>query len=80
MRLNETVEEGDESFKFINYIRREKFEGVSLSSSKTRIIHKNLINKPKSMIWKNRLTSLSINSTPSPQRRLQLWRGKMNEL
>ena len=52
-----------ESFKLTNYIRRGKFEAHLCYHEKTRIVCKTLLNKPKSMIWKNTLTILSINST-----------------
>ena len=43
---------------------------------KTRIICTILINKPKSAIWENRSTCLSMNSITRPRRRLHLWREK----
>ena len=45
---------------------------------KTRIACKTLINKPKFTIWKNKLTSLSINFTSRQRKKLKLWRGRDN--
>ncbi|MBI2489814.1 MAG: hypothetical protein HYW12_08880 [Planctomycetes bacterium] len=51
-----------------------KFKDYILPSRKTRITCKTLINKPKSTIWKNKLTKWFINFTASRQRRLRLWK------
>ena len=83
-----------QSFKLTNYILRGKFKAHLFPTyvrtgplRKTRIICETLINKPRSVIWKNRLTPLDskhltgltkwfTNSTTSRQRRLQLLRGR----
>ena len=66
----------DRIFQIAKLYLMGKVQGVSLLSRKTRIASKTLIRKPKSTIWKNRLTKWFTNSTTSRQRRLQLWREK----
>ena len=65
---------GIKSFKLTNYIWMEKYKDTSLLLRKARITCKTLINKPKSAIWKDKLTKWFTNPMNWQEMRLQLWK------